>query len=110
MNEMYIMRRRSTGDSEHWRFSSNTECSRGNRCSGGNRSGSIHVGQASGPKVSGTRTGALVKGQSRKPIAMAVDYEQINEGAVTGQSPTFAEVPRSVMNATDAEQKIDFRV
>ena len=41
---------------------------------------------------------------------MAVDYEQINEGAVTGQSPTFAEVPRSVMNATDAEQKIDFRV
>ena len=42
----------------------------------------------------------------RKAIAMAVDYENIIENAMTNQSPTFAQVPRSVMNPTDGEQAL----
>lgn len=51
-----------------------------------------------------TRRDGLDQKEVRKAIAMAVDYDQINKAAMTGQSPTFDEVPRSVMNATDAEQ------
>ncbi len=40
----------------------------------------------------------------RKAIAIAVDYDAINQNAMTGQSPTFAEVPRSAMNPTAGEQ------
>lgn len=40
----------------------------------------------------------------RKAIAMAVDYDAINQNAMTGQSPTFVDVPRSCMNPTDGEQ------
>ena len=40
----------------------------------------------------------------RKAIAMAVDYDQINQNAMTGQSPTFMAVPRSLMNPTEGEQ------
>jgi len=40
----------------------------------------------------------------RKAIAIAVDYDAIIANAMTGQSPTFAKVPRSIMNPTDAEQ------
>lgn len=40
----------------------------------------------------------------RKAIAMAVDYDAINANAMTGQSPTFKNIPRSVMNPTDGEQ------
>ncbi len=40
----------------------------------------------------------------RKAIAMAVDYDAINKNAMTGQSPSFADVPRSCMNPTDGEQ------
>ncbi len=40
----------------------------------------------------------------RKAIAIAADYDAINTLAVTGQSPTFQEVPRSIMNPTDGEQ------
>ena len=40
----------------------------------------------------------------RKAIAMAVDYDNIIENAMTNQSPSFADVPRSVMNPTDGEQ------
>ena len=40
----------------------------------------------------------------RKAIAMAVDYDAINANAMTGQSPTFADVPRSLMNPTAGEQ------
>lgn len=40
----------------------------------------------------------------RKAIAMAVDYDAINANAMTGQSPTFADVPRSAMNPTAGEQ------
>lgn len=40
----------------------------------------------------------------RKAIAMAVDYDAINANAMTGQSPTFSQVPRSIMNPTDGEQ------
>ena len=53
-----------------------------------------------------TRKDGLNKKEVRKAIAMAVDYGQINKAAMTGQSPTFEEVPRSVMNATDAEQNM----
>ncbi|KAE9634946.1 ABC transporter substrate-binding protein [Defluviitalea raffinosedens] len=53
-----------------------------------------------------TRKDGLDKKEVRKAIAMAVDYDQINKAAMTGQSPTFDEVPRSVMNATDAEQSM----
>ena len=42
----------------------------------------------------------------RKAIAMAVDYDLINANAMTGQSPTFAEVPRSLMNPTSGEQAL----
>ncbi len=42
----------------------------------------------------------------RKAIAMAVDYDAINANAMTGQSPTFKQVPRSFMNPTDGEQSM----
>jgi len=42
----------------------------------------------------------------RKAIAIAVDYDTIIANAMTNQSPTFAQVPRSVMNPTDAEQAL----
>ena len=45
----------------------------------------------------------------RRAIAMAVDYEQIIASAMSGQSPTFAEYPRSVVGPTDGERKyVDF--
>jgi len=40
----------------------------------------------------------------RKAIAMAVDYELIIANAMTNQSPTFAEYPRSLMAPTAGEQ------
>ncbi|MCX7773911.1 MAG: ABC transporter substrate-binding protein, partial [Clostridia bacterium] len=40
----------------------------------------------------------------RKAIAMATDYDAINANAMTGQSPSFKDVPRSLMNPTDGEQ------
>lgn len=40
----------------------------------------------------------------RKAIAMAVDYDQIISTAMSGYSPTFQDVPRSLMNPTDNEQ------
>ena len=40
----------------------------------------------------------------RKAIAIAVDYDAINANAMTGQSPSFADVPRSLMNPTAGEQ------
>ena len=42
----------------------------------------------------------------RKAIAMAVDYETIIANAMTNQSPTFAAVPRSLMNPTAGEQAL----
>lgn len=42
----------------------------------------------------------------RKAIAIAVDYDQINANAMTNQSPTFTQVPRSVMNPTAGEQAL----
>jgi peptide/nickel transport system substrate-binding protein len=40
----------------------------------------------------------------RKAIAIAVDYDTIIANAMTNQSPTFAQDPRSLMNATPGEQ------
>lgn len=40
----------------------------------------------------------------RKAIAIAVDYDAIIANAMTNQSPTFADVPRSMMNPTPGEQ------
>ncbi|MFN2254557.1 MAG: ABC transporter substrate-binding protein, partial [Candidatus Promineifilaceae bacterium] len=42
----------------------------------------------------------------RKAIAMAVDYDTIIANAMTNQSPTFEQVPRSVMNPTNGEQAL----
>ena len=42
----------------------------------------------------------------RKAIAMAVDYDSIIANAMTNQSPSFADVPRSLMNPTDGEQAL----
>jgi len=42
----------------------------------------------------------------RRAIAMAVDYDLIIANAMTNQSPTFAEVPRSLMNPTAGEQAL----
>ena len=41
----------------------------------------------------------------RKAIAMAIDYDQIISSAMSGYSYTFAEVPHSLFNPTDAEQE-----
>jgi peptide/nickel transport system substrate-binding protein len=42
----------------------------------------------------------------RKAIAMAVDYPTIIANAMTNQSATFAQVPRSLMNPTAGEQAL----
>jgi len=42
----------------------------------------------------------------RKAIAYAVDYDTIIANAMTNQSPTFDQVPRSVMNPTEGEQAL----
>lgn len=42
----------------------------------------------------------------RKAIAMAVDYDQIIKTAMSGYSPSFTDVPRSLMNPTKAEQAL----
>jgi peptide/nickel transport system substrate-binding protein len=42
----------------------------------------------------------------RKAIAIAVDYEAVIANAMTNQSPTFTQVPRSVMNPTPYEQAL----
>ncbi|MDO5572504.1 MAG: ABC transporter substrate-binding protein [bacterium] len=42
----------------------------------------------------------------RKAIAWAVDYDQIISSAMSNQSPTFKDVPRSIMNPTEGEQAL----
>jgi peptide/nickel transport system substrate-binding protein len=42
----------------------------------------------------------------RKAIAMAIDYDQIIKTAMSGYSPSFADVPRSLMNPTAGEQAL----
>ena len=42
----------------------------------------------------------------RKAIAMATDYDTIIANAMTNQSATFSQVPRSLMNPTDGEQAL----
>lgn len=42
----------------------------------------------------------------RKAIAIAVDYPTIIANAMTNQSATFTQVPRSLMNPTDGEQAL----
>ena len=42
----------------------------------------------------------------RKAIAMAVDYDTIVANAMTNQSATFNQVPRSLMNPTEGEQAL----
>ena len=42
----------------------------------------------------------------RKAIAMAVDYPTIIANAMTNQSATFTQVPRSIMNPTAGEQAL----
>ena len=40
----------------------------------------------------------------RKAVALAVDYDQIIKTAMSGYSPSFKDVPRSLMNPTSIEQ------
>ena len=42
----------------------------------------------------------------RKAIAMSIDYDQIVKNAMSGEAPSFNDYPRSLMNPTDAEQKM----
>jgi len=42
----------------------------------------------------------------RKAIALAVDYDQIIKTAMSGYSPSFKDVPRSLMNPTTGEQAL----
>lgn len=42
----------------------------------------------------------------RKAIALATDYDQIIKTAMSGYSPSFSDVPRSLMNPSDAEQAL----
>jgi peptide/nickel transport system substrate-binding protein len=42
----------------------------------------------------------------RKAIAIAVDYDTIIANAMTNQSPSFADVPRSLFNPTEGEQAL----
>ena len=42
----------------------------------------------------------------RKAIALAVDYDSIIANAMTNQSPSFSEVPRSLFNPTAGEQAL----
>ncbi len=42
----------------------------------------------------------------RKAIAIAVDYDEIIANAMTNQSPSFTDVPRSMMNPTPGEQAL----
>ena len=42
----------------------------------------------------------------RKAIALAVDYDQIIKTAMSGYSPSFTEVPRTLMNPSEAEQAL----
>lgn len=53
-----------------------------------------------------TKVEGLDVKEIRKAIAMATDFEQIIASAMSGQSPTFDQVPRSIMNPTDAEQAL----
>jgi peptide/nickel transport system substrate-binding protein len=46
----------------------------------------------------------LDRAEVRRAIAIAVDYDMIIANAMTGQSPSFADVPRSLMNPTASEQ------
>jgi peptide/nickel transport system substrate-binding protein len=42
----------------------------------------------------------------RKAIAIATDYDQIIKTAMSGQSASFKDVPRSIMNTTPGEQAL----
>lgn len=42
----------------------------------------------------------------RQALAYAIDYDQIVDAAMTGQSPTFTEYPRSLFNPADGEQSL----
>ncbi len=42
----------------------------------------------------------------RKAIVMAIDYDAIIANAMTNQSPSFKDVPRSLMNPTEGEQAL----
>ncbi|MCL2361225.1 MAG: ABC transporter substrate-binding protein [Defluviitaleaceae bacterium] len=42
----------------------------------------------------------------RRAIAMAVDYDLIIANAMTNQSPSFRDIPRSLMNPTPGEQAL----
>lgn len=52
-----------------------------------------------------TRRPGLDQRAVRQAIAYATDFEQIISAAMSGQSPTFAQAPRSIALPTDGEQR-----
>jgi peptide/nickel transport system substrate-binding protein len=56
--------------------------------------------------VFNTQRNGLDQVAVRKAIAMAVDYDKIIASAMTGQSPTFEEYPRTLFNWSDAQQDL----
>lgn len=56
--------------------------------------------------VYNTQKPGLDQASVRKAIAMAVDYDKIIASAMTGQSPTFEEYPRTMFNWSDAQQSL----
>lgn len=53
-----------------------------------------------------TEKPGLDRVEVRKAIAMATDYDQILASAMSNQSPSFKDVPRSMMNPSDPEQAL----
>lgn len=53
-----------------------------------------------------TEKPGLDRVEVRKAIAMATDYDQILASAMSNQSPSFSDVPRSMMNPSDPEQAL----
>ena len=53
-----------------------------------------------------TQRNGLDQAEVRKAIAMATDYDQIIASAMTGQSPTFEEYPRTIFNWSEAQQSL----
>ena len=56
--------------------------------------------------VLNTQKPGLDQKEVRKALAMAIDFDQIISSAMTGQSYSFADFPRTLFNPTDGEQAL----
>lgn len=62
------------------------------------------LGMSMPSAIMNTKLPGLDQASVRLAIATAVDFDQIVSSAMTGQSYTFTQVPRSLFNPTDGEQ------